>query len=185
VYGRCMAIHPVIHPVIVVMGVAGSGKTTIGALLAGRLDWPYAEADNFHPQSNVDKMAAGHPLTDADRGPWLEAIGRWIDERGAADQPGIVSCSGLKRAYRDMLRDGRPEVRMVFLQGSRDLIMRRMVARHGHFMKADMLDSQFADLEEPGPDEDVLVVSVEHTPEEIVDQIIAELSLSDATTSGK
>jgi gluconokinase len=173
-----MAIQPVIQPVIVVMGVAGSGKTTVGALLAGRLGWPYAEADNFHPQSNVDKMAAGHPLNDADRKPWLEAIGRWIDERGAAGEPGIVSCSGLKRAYRDLLRDGRPEVRLVFLQGSRELIMRRLVARHGHYMKADMLDSQFADLEEPGPDEGVLVVSVEQTPEEIVDQIMSGLRLT-------
>ncbi len=159
------------------MGVAGSGKTTVGALLAGQLGWPYAEADNFHPQSNVDKMAAGHPLTDEDRKPWLEAIGRWIDERGAADQPGVVSCSGLKRSYRDRLRDGRPEVRLVFLQGSRELIMRRMVARHGHFMKPDMLDSQFADLEEPTPDEGVLVVSVDNPPEAIVDQIISELGL--------
>jgi gluconokinase len=166
-----------IQPVIVVMGVAGSGKTTVGALLAGRLDWPYAEADNFHPKSNVDKMATGHPLTDEDRKPWLEAIGRWIDERGAADQPGVVSCSGLKRSYRDLLRTGRPEVRMVFLQGSRELIMRRMVARHGHFMRAEMLDSQFADLEEPGPDEHVLVVSVDQTPEEIVDQIISGCQL--------
>jgi len=166
-----------IQPVIVVMGVAGSGKTTVGALLAGRLGWPYAEADNFHPQSNVDKMAAGHPLTDADRKPWLEAIGRWIDERGAADQPGVVSCSGLKRSYRDLLRDGRPEVQMVFLQGSRELIMRRMVARHGHFMKPEMLDSQFADLEEPGPDEHVLIVSIDHAPEEIADQIVTGLTL--------
>jgi gluconokinase len=174
VYGRAMAIQPI----IVIMGVAGSGKTTVGALLAGRLRWPYAEADNFHPQSNVDKMAAGHPLTDEDRRPWLEAIGRWIDERGAQNEPGVVSCSGLKRAYRDMLRKGRPEVRTVFLEGSKELIMRRMVARHGHFMKAAMLDSQFADLEEPEADEDVLVISVEATPEEIVDQITERLHLA-------
>src|SRR5262249_51230400 len=166
-----------IQPVIVVMGVAGSGKTTVGTLLAGRLGWPYADADTFHSQSNVDKMAAGHPLTDADRKPWLAAIGRWIDERGAADQPGVVSCSGLKRSYRDQLRGGRPEVRMVLLQGSRELIMRRMVARHGHFMTTYMLDSQFADLEEPDPDEHVFVVSVDHTPEEIVDQIMNGLRL--------
>jgi gluconokinase len=176
VYGRAMAIQPI----IVIMGVAGSGKTTVGALLAGRLGWPYAEADNFHPKSNVDKMAAGHPLTDDDRRPWLEAIGRWIDERGAQNEPGVVSCSGLKRAYRDMLRKDRPEVRTVFLKGSKELIMRRMVARHGHFMKAAMLDSQFADLEEPAADEDVLVVSVEATPEEIVDQIVEDLHLSAA-----
>jgi gluconokinase len=166
-----------IQPIIVIMGVAGSGKTTVGALLAGRLRWPYAEADNFHPPSNVDKMAAGHPLTDEDRRPWLEAIGRWIDERGAQDEPGVVSCSGLKRAYRDVLRKDRPEVRTVFLKGSKELIMRRMVARHGHFMKAAMLDSQFDDLEEPEAGEDVLVVSVEGPPEEIVEQIIESLHL--------
>src|SRR3954468_1751067 len=96
-------------PIVVVTGVAGSGKTTVGAMLAGRLGWTYAEADDFHPPSNVDKMAAGHPLTDADRKPWLEAIGRWIDERRAAHEPGVVSCSGLKRVYRDILRNGRPE----------------------------------------------------------------------------
>src|SRR5205085_844004 len=102
----------------IVMGVAGTGKTTVGALLAGRLGWLYAEADAFHPPANVDKMAAGQPLTDADREPWLEAIGHWIDERAAAGEPGVVSCSGLKRAYRDRLRRGRPQVRIVFLEGS-------------------------------------------------------------------
>jgi len=159
-------------PVLVVMGVSGSGKTTIGALLAGRLHWPYAEADDFHPQSNVAKMAVGQPLTDEDRWPWLEAIGRWIDEQGAAGECGVVSCSGLKRAYRDLLRRGRPQVRLVFLDGSRELIERRMVARHGHFMKASMLDSQFADLERPAPDEDVVTVSIDATAAEIVKEIL-------------
>ena len=165
-------------PVVVVMGVAGSGKTTVGAMLAGRLGWTYAEADDFHPRSNVDKMAAGQPLTDEDRGPWLAAIGRWIDERRAAGEPGVVSCSGLKRAYRDRLRAGRPEVRVVFLEGSRELIGRRMVARHGHFMRADMLDSQFADLEPPVPAEHVVTVSVEATPPQIVEAIVQALALA-------
>jgi gluconokinase len=159
-------------PVFIVMGVAGTGKTTIGALLAGRLGWLYAEADDFHPQSNVDKMAAGQPLTDDDRRPWLAAIGRWIDERAEAGEPGVVSCSGLKRLYRDLLREGHPQVRVVFLEGSRELIMRRLTARHGHFMRVEMLDSQFADLEPPQPDEDVTEVSVEPSPNEIVDAIL-------------
>jgi gluconokinase len=165
-------------PIVVVTGVAGSGKTTVGAMLAGRLGWTYAEADDFHPPSNVDKMAAGHPLTDADRKPWLEAIGRWIDARRAAHEPGVVSCSGLKRAYRDILRKGRPEVEMVFLEGSRDLIGRRLVARHGHYMKADMLDSQFHDLEPPEPDEHVLTVPVTGTPPEVVEAVIRGLGLA-------
>ena len=167
-------------PVIVVMGVSGSGKTTVGPLLAGRLKWPYAEADDFHPKANVDKMAAGQPLTDEDRWPWLEAIGRWIDERRAAGEPGVMSCSALKRAYRDLLRRGRPEVvRVVFLDGSRELIERRMVARHGHFMKSAMLDSQFADLERPAPDEGVITVSVDGTPAEIVDEVLRKTGLED------
>src|SRR3954452_19449626 len=164
-------------PIVVVMGVSGSGKTTIGALLAGQLGWLYAEADDFHPRSNVEKMAAGHPLTDEDRWPWLEAIGRWIDERRAAGEPGVVTCSALKRSYRDFLRQGRPEARVVYLEGSRELIASRLVARHGHFFKAEMLDSQFADLQPPEPDEDVLTVSVEGTPPEIVDRITTALGL--------
>jgi len=157
---------------LIVMGVAGTGKTTVGAMLAGRLHWLYAEADDFHPAANVEKMAAGTPLTDADREPWLAAIGRWIDERAAAGEPAIVTCSGLKRAYRDRLRQDRPQVRVVFLEGSRELIARRLAARHGHFMRVEMLDSQFADLEPPEPDEGVTEVSVEPPPNEIVAAIL-------------
>ena len=164
-------------PIIVITGVAGSGKTTVGALLAGRLGWVYAEADDFHSKANVDKMAAGHPLTDKDRWPWIEAIGRWADERVVAGEPGVVSCSGLKRAYRDLLRRGRAQLRIVFLDGDRELIARRLAARHGHFMRVQMLDSQFADLERPAPDEDVLVASIGGTPEQIVDAIVRELDL--------
>ncbi|MFF5231529.1 gluconokinase [Dactylosporangium sp. NPDC000521] len=159
-------------PVIVVMGVAGTGKTTVGALLAGKLGWRYAEADEFHSAANVAKMAAGQPLTDDDRAPWLAAIGRWIDELAAEGTPGVVSCSGLRRQYRDQLREGRPQVRLVFLDGSRELITRRLAARHGHFMRVEMLDSQFAALEPPQPDEDVLEVSIAATPEQIVDEIV-------------
>ncbi|WP_433085476.1 gluconokinase [Dactylosporangium sp. CA-052675] len=163
---------PDARPVFVVMGVAGTGKTTVGAMLAGRLGWTYAEADDFHPPANVEKMAAGVPLTDADREPWLAAIGRWLDERAAAGEPGVVTCSGLRRVYRDRLREGRPQVRMVFLEGSRELIARRLAARHGHFMRVEMLDSQFAALEPPQPGEGVTEVSVEPPPTEIVDAIL-------------
>ena len=163
------------HSIILLMGVSGSGKTTVGALLAGQLGWPYAEADAFHPAANIEKMAAGHPLTDADRAPWLAAIGRWIDLEVAAGRPAVVTCSALKRAYRDQLRAGRPRVRIVYLQGSRDLIASRLAARHGHFFTSAMLDSQFAALEEPMPDEGVLVVPIGGTPKEIVEEILAAL----------
>jgi gluconokinase len=117
-------------------------------------------------------MAAGQPLTDADRRPWLAEIGRWMDERAAAGEAGVVSCSGLKRAYREQLREGRPQVRVVFLEASRELLTRRLTARHGHFMRVEMLDSQFADLEPPQPDEGVTEVSAEASPNEIVDAIL-------------
>ena len=161
--------------IIVVMGVSGSGKTTVGAMLAGRLHWVYAEADDFHPLANIEKMAAGHPLTDEDRKPWLAAIGAWIDKQIEAGQPGVVTCSALKRAYRDELRAGRPEVRLVYLHGDRDLIAARLASRHGHFFHADMLDTQFRDLEEPTPEEQVLVVPISGTPAEIVAEILADL----------
>ena len=137
-------------PILLVMGVSGSGKTTIGALLAGRLGWTYAEADDFHPPANVEKMHAGIPLTDEDRRPWLEAIAAWIDRQ---ENPGVVTCSALKRRYRDMLRKDPERVGLIYLEGSRELIGRRMAARHGHFFPQKLLDSQFADLEPPQPDE--------------------------------
>jgi gluconokinase len=161
--------------IILVMGVSGSGKTTVGAMLAGRLQWHYAEADDFHPKANIDKMAAGHPLTDEDRWPWLRAIRAWIDTQIAANEPAVVTCSALKRVYRDFLRAERPEVQVVYLQGSRDLIASRLAARHGHFFQAKMLDSQFADLEEPAPDEHALIVSIEGMPRETVDEILLRL----------
>ncbi len=164
--------------ILVIIGVSGSGKTTVGAMLARRLHWPYAEADDFHPPQNIAKMAAGHPLTDEDRWPWLRAIAAWIDAQIAKHGSGVVTCSGLKRAYRDLLREGRPDVRIVYLRGSRALIASRMAARHGHFFRAAMLDSQFADLEEPGPDEAVTSVPIDGTPEAIVDAILAALHIS-------
>jgi gluconokinase len=159
--------------VLLLMGVSGSGKTTVGALLAERTHRRYAEADDFHPAPNVAKMAAGHPLTDDDRWPWLRAIARYLDERIARGEPAVVTCSALKRSYRDLLR--RPEVQLVYLRGGRELIAQRMAARRGHFFGAGMVDGQFADLEEPAPDEEAITVSVGGTPARIVEDILAAI----------
>lgn len=167
--------------VIVVMGVSGSGKTTIGALLAGHLHWPFEDGDDLHPPENVAKMRSGTPLTDEDRRPWLQAIADWIDARRAggpgADGHGVVTCSALKRAYRDRLLAGRPDVKLVYLKGDFDLIAHRQAARQGHFMPSALIESQFATLEEPTPDEHPLSIGVDLRPREIVDRIVAELKL--------
>lgn len=159
--------------VLVLMGVSGSGKTTVGELLAQTLGWVYADADSFHSPQNVAKMAAGHPLTDQDRAPWLRSIRAWIDERVARQEPGIVGCSALKHAYRDVLR--RPELRFVYLRGTRAEIAERLAARTGHFFKPQMLDSQLAVLEEPSADEHAITVSIDQSLAEIVSAIIAAL----------
>ncbi|MEU4820984.1 gluconokinase, GntK/IdnK-type [Actinomadura sp. NPDC023710] len=164
--------------VILVAGVSGSGKTTIGALLAERLGWEYAEADAFHSEANVAKMRAGHPLTDADRLPWLRAIAAWIADRLATGRPGVVTCSALKRRYRDLLAGGHAGVRLVLLDGDRDTIAARMRSRKGHFFKAELLDSQFADLEPPGQDENIITAPVTGTPEETVTHILKSLDLT-------
>jgi gluconokinase len=166
------APSPAPVPVLLVCGVSGSGKSTIGTLLAARLGWIYAEADAFHPPENVAKMAAGHALDDADRAPWLAAIGRFVDETTAAGRPAVVTCSALKRGYRDTLRDGRPQLRLVFLEAPFELIRERLSAREGHFFPAELLASQFRDLEAPGPDEQVLEVAVDDEPERIVDRLL-------------
>ncbi|MEU8119627.1 gluconokinase [Spirillospora sp. NPDC049024] len=164
--------------VILIAGVSGSGKTTIGTLLAERLGWDYAEADAFHSEANVAKMRAGHPLTDEDRLPWLRAIAAWIADRLDTGRPGVVTCSALKRRYREMLVDGHEGVRLVLLDGDRDAIAARMKARKGHFFKAEMLDSQFADLERPAPDENVVTAPITGTPEETVAHILKALDLA-------
>ncbi|WP_374983759.1 gluconokinase [Streptomyces fradiae] len=159
--------------VVVVMGVAGTGKTTIGPLLAERLGVPYAEGDDFHPPENIAKMSAGVALGDADRWPWLDAIGRWADER--AGLGGVVSSSALKRAYRDRLRTAAPGVVFLHLTGDRELIGGRMAARVGHFMPTALLDSQFATLQPLGEDEAGVAVDVSGTPEEITDRAVSAL----------
>lgn len=163
--------------VIVVMGVASSGKTSLGERLAARLGWPFRDADSFHPPENVAKMSSGIPLTDEDRKPWLAAIAAWIDELRAGGANGIVTCSALKRAYREVIVGDRADVALVYLKGSRELIGARMAARQHHFMPPALLDSQFATLQEPGADERPLVVPVEASKEAIVEQVLHELRL--------
>ncbi|MGW1374997.1 gluconokinase [Streptomyces sp. NPDC002446] len=159
--------------VIVVMGVAGTGKTTIGPLVAAELGVPYAEGDDFHPPANIAKMSAGTPLDDDDRWPWLDAIGAWA--HGRAGRGGVVSSSALKRAYRDRLRAAAPGVVFLHLTGDRALIGARMAERTGHFMPAALLDSQFATLEPLGPDEAGVAVDVSGTPRQIAERAVAAL----------
>jgi gluconokinase len=163
--------------VIVLMGVAGCGKSTTGAALAKALGWPFRDADSFHPPANIAKMSQGLPLDDDDRGPWLAAIAQWIDERCELSAPGIVSCSALKRAYRQRIIGTRRGVRLVYLQGDIDLIGRRLRARKHHFMPAALLASQFATLEEPRADERPLIVNVAMSPRRVVGTILGRLGL--------
>lgn len=161
------------QPVLVIMGVSGAGKSTVAALVAGRLGWDLAEGDDLHPPANVAKMRAGQPLTDDDRRPWLESIAGWIRAHTIAGTPGVVTCSALKKRYRDVLRgDG---VLFVFLQGSHAGISDRLAARHGHFMPASLLASQFETLEAPTADEHFITVSASATPAEQAQEVISRL----------
>jgi carbohydrate kinase (thermoresistant glucokinase family) len=161
--------------VLVVMGVSGSGKTTIAKLLATAEGWTLLEGDQFHPPANVAKMAAGTPLTDEDRWPWLRAIAAAIDALRARGENAVVACSALRRAYRDILIGDRRDVRLIYLKGSQALIAERMKARKGHFMPPALLESQFQTLEEPGPDENPITVEIGGTPDEIVRPIMEKL----------
>jgi len=162
--------------VILLMGVTGSGKTTIGLQLAKKLGLPYADADQFHPPANIAKMSAGQPLTDEDRWPWLAAISAHINRARAEGRSIIVSCSALKRIYRDILVGGRDDVRLVLLDGTKEEIFERMRARKDHFMPLSLLDSQFATLERPEAAERPVVVSINGAPDEIADAIVGRLS---------
>jgi gluconokinase len=157
-------------PLLVAMGVSGSGKSVVGAALAQRLRIPFADADDFHPPANIAKMTAGHALDDHDRHPWLEAIGLWLSEHD--EEGGVISCSALKRRYRDQLRRHAPRVQFVHLDGDREVIERRQSSRPGHFMPSSLLSSQFATLERLAPDEDGFVIDVDQSIDAIVQEYI-------------
>jgi gluconokinase len=168
--------HTITTPVIVVvMGVSGSGKSTVAALLAAALGCQFQEGDDLHPRANVEKMRSGTPLTDADRVPWLRKIAEEIDGWRARGECGVVACSALKRSYRDIIIGDRHDVVLVYMKGSRELIHQRMVARHEHFMPVALLDSQFATLEEPTPDEHPIVADVSGRPADIAYEIVRQL----------
>lgn len=158
---------------VVVMGVSGSGKSTVGAAIAQRVRVPFADADDFHPPANIAKMTAGEALDDEDRHPWLEAIGGWL---AGHEDGGVMSCSALRRRYRDQLRRHAPDVRFVHLQGDHDVIARRQASRPGHFMPASLLASQFATLEPLAPDEHGLVIDIDQDIDAIVQAYVDSTS---------
>jgi gluconokinase len=160
--------------VIIIFGVSGAGKTTVGKLLARELGWRFIEADDFHSAANIEKMRNGRPLTDEDRWPWLEQLRHEIERSVSAGENAVLACSALKRAYRDRLHVN-DEVKFVFLRGDYALVEKQLRSRHRHFMNAKLLRSQFADLEKPKPDEDVLTIELGRTPPEIVDEIKTKL----------
>ena len=170
---------------LVAMGVSGSGKSTIADKLAQRLGWRYEDGDKFHPASNIAKMKAGYPLTDEDRWPWLRTIADEIDRICAAGEHAVIACSALKRAYRDVLVHGRDDVRMLYLEGSQQLIAGRLAQRKHHFMPPGLLESQFETLEPPGPDEHPLTVSIDASVDDIVDAIVEQLTPNSADSRNR
>lgn len=169
---------------LIVMGVSGSGKSTIAEALGQRLGWRFEDGDSFHPPSNVEKMRAGHPLTDEDRWPWLNAIADEIARVCERREHVIIACSALKHAYRDVLLRGRDDVRFVFLKGTKELIAERLAQRKGHFMPPGLLASQFETLEPPEAGEHVITVSIDETVGAIVDGIVRQLRRVGATSKG-
>jgi gluconokinase/shikimate kinase len=161
--------------VLVIMGVSGSGKTTVAEILADRLGWTFQEGDALHSRSNIEKMRAGQPLDDADRENWLEAVAEWIELRLDAGENGVITCSALKRSYRAVINRRGSGVLFVFLTGSHATIASRLAARHAHFMPARLLDSQFETLEDPGPDEPHIRVDIDPPPDMIAERILQEL----------
>lgn len=163
-------------PVVVVMGVSGCGKSTVGQLLANALAAPYIEGDDLHSQENIERMRAGTPLNDAQRRDWLQSLAAHLAAAHGQGQPLVVSCSALKRVYRDLLRIGAPDLRLVHLHGTRDVLAARSAQREGHYMPVSLLDSQIATLEPPGADENVLTFDVTQAPQKIVHQTVAALT---------
>ncbi|WP_327016611.1 gluconokinase [Cryobacterium sp. MP_3.1] len=158
------------------MGISGSGKSTVAGILAGQLGWDLEEGDDLHPQENIDKMSSGQPLNDEDRAPWLDTISSWIIEHSMAGVPGIITCSALKRRYRDVLREH--NVIFVHLAGSKDLIGRRLATRHDHYMPTSLLDSQVDALEPPEPDENAITIDAGRKPAEEAAEIVRRLGLT-------
>jgi gluconokinase len=168
---------------LIVMGVSGSGKSTIAEQLAARLGWAYEDGDRFHPKSNVAKMSAGQPLTDEDRWPWLKAIADEIDRVCATGQRLVIACSALRRDYRNILVHGQNNIRVIYLEGSQQLIAERMGKRKGHFMPPGLLESQFKTLEPPTDDEHPLTVSIDAPVDIIVDDIVRQLGVTGSPPS--
>lgn len=165
--------------ITIIFGVSGAGKTTIGKLLADQLGWAFYEADDFHSQANIEKMHAGIPLTDEDRRPWLGSLRELIEQRLAAGENAVLACSALKKAYRDYLRVS-ADVKFVYLRGDFALITGQLHRRRGHFMNPALLQSQFADLEEPEPSENAVVIQLGRKPNELVNEIVTKLNLGPA-----
>ena len=165
--------------IVIIFGVSGAGKTTVGKLLAQQLGWRLLEADDFHPAANINKMRGGHPLTDEDRWPWLERLRQQIERSLAAGENAVLACSALKRAYRDVLRVS-DEVKFVFLRGDYSLIEKQLRSRHRHFMNPDLLQSQFDELEEPQPDEHALTIQLGRTSQAIVEEMQSKLHLANS-----
>jgi gluconokinase len=167
------------------MGVSGSGKSTVAGLLAERLGCDLAEGDELHAPENIAKMAAGVPLTDADRMPWLRRVAAWIAEHTDSGREGVITCSALKRSYRDLLRGTGDDVLFVYLRGTREVLAQRLAARHGHYMPPVLLDSQFADLEPPGPDEPAITVDIGPPPSDLVAEILQDIGADDSSHDTK
>jgi len=159
------------------MGVSGSGKTTVAEIVAGRLQWAFQEGDALHPPTNIEKMSAGQPLTDADRLRWLETVAAWVDGRLESGENGVITCSALKHSYREVINRRGSGVLFVYLAGSRASIAARLAERQGHFMPSSLLDSQLADLEEPAPDEPHVRVDILPAPDIIAQRVLRQLGL--------